>query len=46
MLNQFCYQQLSGGTDGGSIDDEACIATLSNISTARSSARRPECPTL
>ncbi len=35
MLNQFCYLQLSGGTDGGSggaaVDDEACIATLSNI---------------
>jgi AcrR family transcriptional regulator len=29
MLNQFCYLQLSG--DGTQPDDEACIATLSNI---------------
>lgn len=28
MLNQFCYLQLSGATDA---DDDACIATLSNI---------------
>ena len=29
MLNQFCYQQLSGPT--AEPDDTACIATLSNI---------------
>ncbi len=29
MLNQFCYLQLSGDSDG--VDDEACISTLSNI---------------
>ena len=30
MLNQFCYTQLSGdGADN--VDDEACIATLTNI---------------
>ena len=29
MLNQFCYQQLSG--DGPAPDDQACIATLANI---------------
>lgn len=29
MLNQFCYQQLSGA--GATPDDKACIATLSNI---------------
>ena len=29
MLNQFCYLQLSG--EGANPDDDACIATLSNI---------------
>lgn len=29
MLNQFCYQQLSGAD--ATTDDEACITTLSNI---------------
>ncbi len=29
MLNQFCYLQVAG--DGADPDDEACIATLSNI---------------
>jgi AcrR family transcriptional regulator len=31
MLNQFCYLQLAGPTAAGEPDDEACIATLSNI---------------
>jgi AcrR family transcriptional regulator len=33
MLNQFCYLQMSGrdGREPADIDDEACIATLSNI---------------
>ncbi len=33
MLNQFCYLQLSGvnGQASADIDDNACIATLSNI---------------
>ena len=30
MLNQFCYLQMSGA-DTDAIDDEACVATLSNI---------------
>ena len=29
MLNQFCYLQLSG--ENANPDDDACIATLSNI---------------
>ncbi len=32
MLNQFCYLQLSGASGAdAAIDDEACVATLSNI---------------
>jgi AcrR family transcriptional regulator len=33
MLNQFCYLQLSGinGQASRDVDDDACIATLSNI---------------
>jgi hypothetical protein len=30
MLNQFCYTQLSGGSDT-TVDDEACITTLANV---------------
>lgn len=30
MLNQFCYTQLSGG-NSDSVDDQACITTLTNI---------------
>jgi AcrR family transcriptional regulator len=31
MLNQFCYTQLSGGSDTTAVDDEACITTLANV---------------
>ena len=30
MLNQFCYHQLSGDK-AGSVDDDACVATLATI---------------
>jgi AcrR family transcriptional regulator len=31
MLNQFCYLQLTNSTSSAEPDDEACIATLTNI---------------
>jgi AcrR family transcriptional regulator len=31
MLNQFCYQQMTGLAATGPPDDDACIATLANI---------------
>jgi AcrR family transcriptional regulator len=31
MLNQFCYSQLSGDGAAGTVDDDACIATLANV---------------
>jgi AcrR family transcriptional regulator len=31
MLNQFCYTQLSGGTVGDTVDDDACITTLAKF---------------
>ena len=31
MLNQFCYTQLSGGTVGHTVDDDACITALAKF---------------